>query len=930
MIPHRIATRLSLRKPTQEIYFNAYISRVTYAPNLIIQNIATGGKGTGAITYSVSSYGDDVDAVTIDSNNGKVTILSTGTVLIVAEKAADRNYKLDSATYWLPIVSDGSAFTFAQTSITIPYEQDKKISNIATSNRPGTVTYSISDTAVATIDANTGEVTLKDLGTAKVTANKLTNLNYRVFTHYILNVYALQPQTGFGFTTHSVTIGYKAGAKTRSIASGGQSTGAVTYSVSSGDVDAVTIDANNGEVTILSTGTVVITATKAGDTVYAPAYSTYLLTIAKEFITFGIKEMQFDWGKNAVTAGKIYQLEVDYNKGGGSVNAYDLESDGFSLTPKSDSKKINQTHALAKIASLHHFIPKVNGLSFRLYECTTSLCDSNPIVTSNITNKQLSEMIGYIKASNTGDNDQFGKSVSLSADGMTLVIGAPLEDSNAKIVNTQLVGSQANNSAKDSGAVYIFARESDDTWSQQAYIKAHNAGAGDQFGYAVSLNEDGTRLAVGAPFEDGGSGYGEDSGAVYVYVKDKIFGWIRQAYLKGHTSNSKGNQLGSSVSLSGKSGQGHTLAAGAPNRRNSATKTKSGGVHIYYRPPPSRLHTNPPWEDQDYITGIPEGKDREEKDALFGSAVALAKDGRMLAVSAPNGDNEGKGAGKGKGTAYTFKRARVLVDGAYKYQWSQTYEFKAADADSGDLFGASLSFRNQDENTRSDFSNNLILAIGAPNEDNSAKGTRRWLHNGYRNHSDNNESENSGAVYIFNYNQKDLLHCRLVTGTVEEAKDGAKTCRDGKGKTHSTTIDTQYYTTYYESVLDWSPTHLIKASNTGAGDNFGFSVNLNSDTLAVGAIGESGGSIGINGADNDDVSKSGAAYTFTLNSGVWKEQAYVKANNAGKNDNFGHSVFLSKDTNTLVVGAPLEKSDSTGIGGQDNDNTSNAGAVYLY
>ena len=42
-------------------------------------------------------------------------------------------------------------------------------------------------------------------------------------------------------------------------------------------------------------------------------------------------------------------------------------------------------------------------------------------------------------------------------------------------------GDQSNNSASDSGAAYVFVR-SGTSWSQQAYLKASNTGAGDRFG----------------------------------------------------------------------------------------------------------------------------------------------------------------------------------------------------------------------------------------------------------------------------------------------------------------------------------------------------------------------------------------------------------------------------------------------------------------
>src|SRR5690242_10298121 len=74
---------------------------------------------------------------------------------------------------------------------------------------------------------------------------------------------------------------------------------------------------------------------------------------------------------------------------------------------------------------------------------------------------------GYLKASNTNADDLFGFNVALSGD--TLVVGAPQEGSSATGVN----GNQSDNSAPNSGAVYVFTR-TNGVWTQQAYLKASN------------------------------------------------------------------------------------------------------------------------------------------------------------------------------------------------------------------------------------------------------------------------------------------------------------------------------------------------------------------------------------------------------------------------------------------------------------------------
>lgn len=66
----------------------------------------------------------------------------------------------------------------------------------------------------------------------------------------------------------------------------------------------------------------------------------------------------------------------------------------------------------------------------------------------------------YLKASNTAGGDRFGYAVAIS--GETVVVGAPNEDSNAARIN----GDQADDSAGDAGAAYVFGRSSG-SWSQK-------------------------------------------------------------------------------------------------------------------------------------------------------------------------------------------------------------------------------------------------------------------------------------------------------------------------------------------------------------------------------------------------------------------------------------------------------------------------------
>jgi hypothetical protein len=196
----------------------------------------------------------------------------------------------------------------------------------------------------------------------------------------------------------------------------------------------------------------------------------------------------------------------------------------------------------------------------------------------------------YLKASNTGGGDSFGISVSVSGD--TVVVGASGEGSSATGVN----GNQSDNSSGGSGAAYVFVRNGA-TWSQQAYLKASNPGAGDAFGESVSVS--GGTVVVGAPLErssaTGVNGNQSDnsaaySGAAYVFVRNGT-SWSQQAYLKASNTEREryGDWFGMSVSVSG-----DTVVVGAYTEDSSATGVNgnqldnsapdSGAAYVFVRP----------------------------------------------------------------------------------------------------------------------------------------------------------------------------------------------------------------------------------------------------------------------------------------------------------------------------------------------------------
>lgn len=286
----------------------------------------------------------------------------------------------------------------------------------------------------------------------------------------------------------------------------------------------------------------------------------------------------------------------------------------------------------------------------------------------------------YLKASNAQAGDLFGVDVAISGD--TLVVGATGEASSAAGVNRN----QANNGAAGSGAAYVFTR-SGTAWTQQAYLKASNTDAGDNFGSRVAI--EGDTIAVSAIREASRAG-GVDgdqanddiaaAGAVYVFTRNAGT-WRQQAYLK--PSNTVGSHFvivgwfGSALAISGE-----TLVVGAMLESSSATGVNgpqfdngapaSGAAYVFTRSAGA-------WSQQAYLKASNTGAGDH-----FGNSVAL--DGDALAVGAlgedsratgSNGDQTNDGA-VDSGAAYVFARTGGV--------WSQRAYLTASNSGAGDHF----------------------------------------------------------------------------------------------------------------------------------------------------------------------------------------------------------------------------------------------------
>ncbi len=255
--------------------------------------------------------------------------------------------------------------------------------------------------------------------------------------------------------------------------------------------------------------------------------------------------------------------------------------------------------------------------------------------------------------------DESGSSVNLSSDGSVVAIGAPRNDGNGK----------------NAGHVRMY-KNNNGSWIQIG-SDIDGEEAGDYSGRSVSINEDGSIVAIGA---HGNDGNGSDAGHVRVYKK-KNGNWTQIGTdIDGETA---GDQSGSSVSLSA---DGNIIAIGAPHNSGYPYSSRKGQVRVY-------INENGTW------TQIGADIDGEKSGDLSGSSVNLSADGKVVAIGAPI--NRGN-------TLYSVL-GHVRVYRNHNGSWTQIGTDIDGEA-AGDKSGSSVSLS----------SDGNIVAIGANYNDDSA------------------------------------------------------------------------------------------------------------------------------------------------------------------------------------------------------------------
>ena len=294
----------------------------------------------------------------------------------------------------------------------------------------------------------------------------------------------------------------------------------------------------------------------------------------------------------------------------------------------------------------------------------------------------------------------------------------------------------------------------------------------------------------------------------------------------------------------------------------------------------------------------------------FGQSVAL--DGNTLVVGAVDpscatgvSGNQTNSGCPGAGAVYVFTRTGDT--------WSQQAYLKASNTQANDLFGLLVSISGD------------TIAVAAPTEDSCGQGV-----NG--NQADNG-CESAGAVYVFTRSGTMWSQQAYVKASDTHAGDGFGSGIVLAGDTLAATGSENGASVVYVFTRTngtWSQQAVVKPSNATITDGFGSSLALDGDTLAVGAERDQGCIGGVNvDRGSNNCNGAGAVYVFTRTTGVWSQQAYVKASNITLEDLFGSGLALKGDT--LAAGARNEDSCANGINGSQSDNGCSAtGAVYVF
>jgi hypothetical protein len=232
----------------------------------------------GAITYTSSTS----SVATISGS--QITIVGAGNSTITASQAATDNYTAGTITAQLQVVK--ATPTLSISPLTKTYGDGQFTITGVTTNSPGEITYTSSNSGVATISDS--QITIIGAGTTTITVNLASTANYNAKTITTTLVVSKATPT---LSISPLIKTYGDGPITITPPTS-NSDGVITYTSSTKEVATI----SDSQITIVGAGTSTITATQAATANYTAKTITTTLVVSKAIPTLSISPLIKTYG----------------------------------------------------------------------------------------------------------------------------------------------------------------------------------------------------------------------------------------------------------------------------------------------------------------------------------------------------------------------------------------------------------------------------------------------------------------------------------------------------------------------------------------------------------------------------------------------------------------------------------------------------------
>ena len=335
--------------------------------------------------------------------------------------------------------------------------------------------------------------------------------------------------------------------------------------------------------------------------------------------------------------------------------------------------------------------------------------------------------------------DFSGWSVSLDSDGDRLAVGAFANDGGGS----------------DAGHVRIYGYSSG-SWSQLG-SDIDGEGAGDNSGYAVSLDSDGDRVAIGAIGDDDG---GSNAGHVRVYEYDSTApsapsGLAVSSYYQGAslswTANSE-SDLAKYYVYTSTDNSTYTKYSTEPTTNSISISDLTGGTKYYYK-----------------ISAV----DNASNESTKSSAVSITAS-RTWWVDSKDGDDDNDG----KASASSFKTIQKAIESNSSLTGGDTIKVKPSLASDGTL--SYYDFGGDEINTSANF---VLISRGGPDStiiDAESKNRHFYLSGSAQDSTHqivgftfrNGKEERGGSFYLSDYETKPVFRDCIFKDNLAEDTEG--------------------------------------------------------------------------------------------------------------------------------------------------------------